>query len=232
MNWWRRLLRRNGVQQSIEATKLVYEQFPPITAIVLCDNEPITNVYAVIKGYLALWMFLLKEFFPNDDPGNYADELIKESMKMRCQILVSVDEHANIYSKEEREELQKFCTANQIDFVKSLDPNKMNVIIKGYSKGQHYADALIHAWGLYHLLSDIQLTDTIIPKLVSVLPSSILADEPSCFASKKEDGKYHIAIVGKGDRMFSIDDYSFHDFCAGIIRRLKEEGRRVREFSL
>jgi len=32
--------------------QLVYLMLPPITAIALCDNRPISSLYSVIRGYL------------------------------------------------------------------------------------------------------------------------------------------------------------------------------------
>lgn len=232
---------------------------PPLTAIALCDNEPITNIYGVIKGYLNLKKFLKKftrETFPN---GN--DETINELFKRKYQILVSVDKHANIYSDEEIQKLKEFCLTHDIEFTKSI--TKGVVIAEGFAKAQHYSNVFIHAVGPVHLLSDIELTGTDLQKVINILPSSP-HDSILCLMRKKEDHKYHIAILSqeliKTMNLVSVDNdiypvyekkilgfrtykrsqlanppgykHSFHDFCVGIAYRIKKARGRLKEVLL
>lgn len=232
---------------------------PPLSAIVLCDNEPINKIYGVIKWYLNLKEHLKKSMkgsFLNDN-----DETINELLRRKYQILVSVDEHANIYNDEEIQKLEEFCVTHDIEFIKSVRGGA--IIAEGFAKAQHYGDVFIHAWGLTHLLSDVELSGTDLQKVTNILPSSphgsIL-----CLARKKEDHKYHLAVLDRGlvsaMNLVSVDndiypvyekkilgirvykesklanppryEHSFHDFCVGIAYRIKKARGRLKEFSL
>ena len=187
-----------------------------------------------------------------------SDETISELLKKKYQVLVSVDEHANIYTSEEVRNLENHCSANDIEFLKSVTGDR--ILVEGCGKAQHYGDVFPQAYGIVHILSDIELSakpcDKVMQILLSLSPDlSIL-----CLMRSKQDGKYHCAVLSssliRAMNLVSVDNdiyplherkflgfrtykesqvapreynYPFHDFLVGIAYRIKKAGSRFEE---
>jgi hypothetical protein len=116
--------------------------------------------------------------------------------------------------------LEDLCVRNHFELISS-DYQK-------FGKPEQYSDVFPRAWGVFHIISHIELLEETCEQILKLIPTSI-DSEPRLALGKTKTGQYecallHREIVKAHDLVNMNAGRSFHEFCQGIAGRMRKAG--------
>ncbi|MGA2091942.1 MAG: hypothetical protein ABSH16_00850 [Sedimentisphaerales bacterium] len=218
MSIWQRLFGLKEKEK--ENSGLTWRAFPPLSAIVLLDDSNIDQVQAILFGQLRLKHALssfTQKCFPDDDT-----ETLAELIAHKCNFLVSVDTHFAPPSSPMFGLLKDLCVGSHFELIISDS--------KGFGTPHQYSHVFPRASGLFHIISNIELSEESCKRILKLIPISI-DSEPRLAFGKMKAGQYGCALLHgnlvRAHNLVNMDaGRSFHEFCQGIAGRMRKAGIR------